>query len=56
MIFDSCAHQLAKDDLFIYLNKNLSELKFLPNQVGYHAKMNFYDDIFYASDSFEVPF
>ena len=58
MIFDSCAHQLAKDDLSIYLNKVLDELvKSFPNQVGYYAKDGIsYDDIFKASDSFEVPF
>ena len=57
MIFDSCAHQLAKDDLSIYLNKILSELvKSFPNQVGYYAKDGIsYDDIFDASDNFEVP-
>ena len=58
MIFDSCAHQLAKDDLSIYLNKILSELvKSFPNQVGYYAKDGVsYDHIFAASDNYEVPF
>ena len=58
MIFDSCAHQLVKDDLSVYLNKILSKLvKSFPNQVGYYAKDGIsYDDIFAASDSFEVPF
>ena len=47
MIFDSCAHQLVKDDLSVYLNKILSKLvKSFPNQVGYYAKDGIsYDDI-----------
>ncbi len=36
MIFDSCAHQLAKDDLSIYLNKVLNELvKSFPKKDGF---------------------
>ena len=58
MIFDSCAHQLGKDDLSIYLKKILNELvKSFPNRVGYYAKDGVsYDEIFAATDSSEVPF
>ena len=58
MIFDSCAHQLVRDDLSIYLNRILTMLvESFPNRVGYYAKDGVsYDDIFSASDSSGVPF
>jgi len=58
MIFDSCAHQLLKDDFKLYLNKILNDLvKSFPSQVGYYAKDGVsYDEIFDATDSSKVPF
>lgn len=39
MIFDSTAHQLAEEDLNIYLEKTFNMLvKEFPNKVGYYAK------------------
>ncbi|MDG2061041.1 MAG: uroporphyrinogen decarboxylase family protein [SAR86 cluster bacterium] len=39
MIFDSLAHQLSKEDLYLYLSKTFSSLinKF-PGKIGYYAK------------------
>ena len=39
MIFDSTAHQLADEDLILYLDKTFNALaKDFPNKVGYYAK------------------
>ena len=56
MIFDSTAHQLAEEDLNIYLKKTFNVLaKDFPNKIGYYAKDGInYETIIAQQDDPEI--